>query len=404
MFDLNKKIMSLMLVLMMATFVFAGCSSSEGSGEDDPILIGGVTSLSGALMDYGEQMQRGFQLGLEYATDGTFEVAGRPIEVIWEDTTTVPEVARERTIKLLDDDEVDLIVGYASSADAAASLGLAEEYERVFFIEPGAADFLTGEAANRYVFRAARNSAQDAAAMAAVILNDDPNAKVATFAPDSAFGHASVEPFKAVLEERGGELVVEEYPPADATDFSPYIQRIMNSDADYVFVIWAGANNPWRQMQDLGLFEEKTVTTGAPELAGLRGMMDIEGGKGFTVYYHGVAQNPVNEWLVERHLEEYGEVPDIFTSGGMATAIAMVTALEESGGSTDADELIEILRGMEFDSPTGMRYFRAEDHQAQQQLFEIEFIKEDGVDHIVPQLVRVIPHDEVEDPIQVTHP
>ncbi|WP_213167550.1 substrate-binding domain-containing protein [Alkalicella caledoniensis] len=401
---MKKKIISLTLILLMATVVFAGCNSESGREEDGPILIGGLTSLSGALMDYGEQMQRGFMLGLEYATDGTMEVAGRELKVIWEDTTTVPEVARERAIKLLDDDEVDFIVGPASSADAAAILGLAEEYERIFFIEPAAADFLTGTVGNRYIFRAARNTAQDAAAMAAVILNNDPGAKVATFAPDSAFGHASVEPFKKVLEARGGELIMEEYPPADATDFTPYITRILNSDADYVFVIWAGANNPWRQMQDLGLFEEKTVTTGAPELAGLRGMLDIEGGVGFTVYYHGVAKNPVNEWLINRHQEEYGTVPDIFVSGGMATAMAMVKAIQESEGSTDAEELIAILRGMEFDSPTGMRYFREEDHQAQQHLFEIKFTRVDGVDHIVPELVRVIPHAEVEDAIQVTHP
>lgn len=403
MFDL-KKIMALTLCLLMATVLFTGCGSEDTRGEEDPILIGGLTSLSGALMDYGQQMQRGFLLGLEYATEGTMEVNGRELKVIWEDTTTTPEVARDRAIKLLDDDGVDFIVGPASSADAAAILGLALEYERIFFIEPAAADFLTGAVANKYIFRAARNTAQDAAAMAAVILNNNPNAKVATFAPDTAFGHAGVEPFKKVLESRGGELIMEEYPPADATDFTPYITRIMNSDADFVFVIWAGANNPWRQMQDLGLFEAKTVTTGAPELAGLRGMLDLEGGVGFTVYYHGVAKNPVNEWLVQRHKEEYGEVPDIFVSGGMATAMALVKALQENNGSTDALELIDILRGMEFDSPTGKRVFRAEDHQAQQHLFEIKFTRVEGVDHIVPELVRVIPHSEVEDPIQVTHP
>jgi branched-chain amino acid transport system substrate-binding protein len=378
----------------------APTTAAPTEAPKEPILIGGLTSLSGGLMDYGNQMKRGFELGLEYATDGTMMVAGRPIEVIWEDTTTVPEVARERAIKLLDEDEVDIIVGPASSSDAFAILGLAEEYETVFILEPAAADFLTGEVANRYIFRTGRNTAQDAAAMAAVMAGS----KVSIFAPDSAFGRAYTDPFKPALEAAGGEVLVEEYAPIDSTNFAPYITRIIQSNPDYVFVIWAGANDPWRQMTEMGLFEATKVSTGAPEIAALRNMMQLEGMPGFTLYYHGVAKNPVNEWLIEKHMEKYGTPPDVFVSGGMAAAMAAVKAFETTNGSTDAEDLIQAMRGMEFDSPTGMRYFRSEDHQAQQVLFEITYTKVDGVDHIVPELVRVIPIEEIYNPIQTTHP
>ncbi|THB65939.1 MAG: ABC transporter permease, partial [Spirochaetaceae bacterium] len=356
-----------------------------------------------ALMDYGQQMQRGFELGLEYATNGTMAVAGRPIEVIWEDTTTVPEVARERAIVLLDEDQVDILVGPTSSADAFAILGLAEEYQKVLMLEPAAADFLTSGVSNRYVFRSARNTAQDSNAMAAVMINNVPNAKVSVLAPDSAFGRAYVTPFVAALEEKGGSVLTQEFPPADATDFTPYIQRIINSDPDYVFVIWAGANNPWRQLSEMGVLENFRVSTGAPEIAALRTMFELEGQSGFTVYYNEVAQNPVNDWLVKEHTARYDMVPDIFTSGGMAAAMAIVTALEKTDGDTDAEALIQTLRGMEFDSPTGKRWFRPEDHQAQQSLFEIKFVTKEGYDHIVPELVRVIPAEEVSDPVQTTH-
>jgi branched-chain amino acid transport system substrate-binding protein len=378
----------------------APTTAAPTEAPKEPIVIGGLTSLSGGLMDYGNQMKRGFELGLEYATNGTMMVAGRPIEVIWEDTTTVPEVARERAIKLLDEDEVDMIVGPTSSSDAFAILGLAEEYETVFILEPAAADFLTGEVANRYIFRTGRNTAQDAAAMAAVMAGS----KVSIFAPDSAFGRAYTDPFKPALEAAGGEVLVEEYAPLDSTNFAPYIQRIINSNPDYVFVIWAGANDPWRQMTEMGLFEATKVSTGAPEIAALRNMMQLEGMPGFTLYYHGVAKNPVNDWLVKEHMERFGTPPDVFVSGGMAAAMAAVKAFETTNGSTDAEDLIKAMRGMEFDSPTGIRYFRSEDHQAQQVLFEITYTKVDGVDHIVPELVRVIPIEEIYNPIQTTHP
>jgi len=404
-------VLGLLALVLLVFPVYSGgqgqTAAPQGQGAtaaaQEPILIGGLASLSGVLMDYGNQMRRGFELGLEYATGGTMTVAGRPIEVIWEDTTTVPEVARERAIKLLDEDEIDLLVGPTSSADAFAILGLAEEYKTVFILEPAAADFLTGTQSNRYIFRTGRNTAHDAEAMASVMTYNVPNPRVAAFAPDTAFGRAGVAPFKAALERKGGTVIIEEYAPADATDFTPYITRVMNSQPDFVFVSWAGANNPWRQMTELGLFQATKVTTGAPEIAALRTMQQMVGMPGFTVYYHGVAKNPVNDWLVREHQARFNAPPDIFTSGGMAAAIAVVTALEKTNGVTDAEVLIPAMRGMEFDSPTGMRFFRSEDHQAQQPLFEILFTEQPGVDHVVPQLVRVIPREDVADPIQTTH-
>lgn len=376
---------------------------SEGTANGEPIKIGVLTSLSGALQDYGEQTQKGFTLGLEYLTDGTLEVEGRPIELIWEDTTNVPDVARERAIKLLDQDKVDILVGCASSSDAAAVVDIAEEFKTVFIIDPAAADFLTGESWNRYVFRTGRNSAQDAAAMADVITNSKPGAKVATFAPDTSFGVSMVEPMVKELEERGGVLVHQEFPPADTTDFSPYIMRIREAQPDYLYVIWAGANNPWQQLMDYDLESYGIkITTGAPEIAALKSMQPMIGMQGFSVYHWTLPQNnEMNDWLVENHMERYDEVPDLFTPGGMAAASAIITAIEKTGGDTDAEALIEAMEGMEYDSPTGKRYFREEDHQSIQVLYEIILTEEEGVDYPVPQFVREIPAEDIAPDITV---
>lgn len=400
-----KRSISLLLVITFTLSLFlTGCAGKTTGGVDksEPIKIGGITSLSGALQDYGQQMQRGFELGLEYATKGTMEVAGRKIEVIWEDTTTVPDVARERAIKLLDVDKVDILAGLASSSDAAAVLELAEEFKKILVIEPAAADFLTGSAWNRYIFRTGRNSAQDAKAMANVIINNKPGAKVATLAPDSAFGRSMVDPVVGALQDGGAELIHQEFPPAETTDFTPYILRIREAKPDYLYVIWAGANNPWGQLMELDLESHGIkITTGAPEIAALKMMTPMVGMPGFTVYYHSVPQNPINDWLVEKHKEKYDSVPDIFTPGGMAGAIAIVTALEKTGGNTDAEELIKVMRGMEFDSPTGKRYFREEDHQAIQPLYEIVLTEVEGVDYPVPKLVREIPAEDIAPEIAV---
>lgn len=108
--------------------------------------------------------------------------------------------------------------------------------------------------------------------------------------------------------------------------------------------------------------------------------------------------NDVNDFLVKRHNELYTSNPDIFTSGGMAAAMAICTALEKTAGNTDPAVLIPAMENMEFDSPTGKRVFRAEDHQAMQDLFEVEFTYVEGTDHLVPKYVRNIPADKIAPP------
>lgn len=405
---MKKKMILLVTVLMLLS------SCSNGNGEPDTngngdnnadtkevIKIGAIASLSGALQDYGEQMEKGFTLGLEYATNGTLEVAGKKIEVIWEDTTNVPDVARERTMKLLEQDKVDIVTGYTSSGDAGASLDLFEEFKTVVVVEPAAADaIISADLWNRYMFRTGRTSGQDALAMSSIILNTKPDAKVAVFVPDSTYGHGMADPFLAALEGTDVTVTQVEYAPVDATDFSPYFLRIKDSNPDYLYVSWAGANNPWRQLLELGLHNEGiTIAAGASELAQLKGMKDLAtlGTIGYSVYYPTVPDNEVNDWLVERHNEVYGSNPDYFTSGGMAAAMAIVKALEESNGDTDPEVLIPIMEGMEFDTPTGRRWFREEDHQAMTEIFEIEYTE--GDDHAIPVYVRTIPHEDVEPPI-----
>ena len=68
--------------------------------------------------------------------------------------------------------------------------------------------------------------------------------------------------------------------------------------------------------------------------------------------------------MVERHLEEYDDYPDLFTECGFASAQALVAALEISEGSTFPEDLIPALEGLVWAGPKGEYTLRAEDHQA----------------------------------------
>lgn len=377
--------------------------SSDGetkavTAEGGTIKIGVLASLTGALESYGKQTQRGFDLGIEYATGGTMEINGKKIEIVYEDTETKPEVAVQKATKLLEDDQVDFLVGSSSSGDTLAVLPLAEEYEKIMVVEPAVADSITGSEFNEYIFRTGRNSSQDAYAAAAAIAGK--GVKIATFAPDYSFGWDGVNAFKTAAEKLGAEIVLEEYADPAATDFTSNLQKVIDAKPDYLFVVWAGANSPWNQIADLKIQEKGIkISTGAPDIIALQFMNPLVGMEGFSVYYHTLPQNDVNQWLVDEHQKRFNEVPDLFTPGGMSAAIAIVEALKQSDGDADANKLIDVMEGMSFETPKGTMTFREEDHQALQSMYSIRLEQQDGVDYPVPVLIRELSPEETAPPV-----
>ncbi len=91
--------------------------------------------------------------------------------------------------------------------------------------------------------------------------------------------------------------------------------------------------------------------------------------------------------------------PDFFTAGGMAAGIAVVEALKKAG-STDTDDLIAAMEGMEWETPKGKMMFRPEDHQALQSMYHFRTKVEDGVDYGIPELVRELTIEDLPIPVR----
>ncbi|WP_369900011.1 substrate-binding domain-containing protein [Bacillus manliponensis] len=387
--------------VLSSMLVTAACSGEKAStSKEETVKVGVLASLTGPLEAYGKQTVTGFELGLDYATGGTGEVEGKKIEFVVEDTETKADVAVKKATKLLEDDKVDFLVGSSSSSDTLAVLPLAEEYEKIMVVEPAVADSITGKNWNEYIFRTGRNSSQDAVAGAAAIAKK--GVKIATLAPDSAFGREGIAAFKDGAKKLGAEIVNEQYADLNSTDFTANIQNIITSKPDYLFVVWAGANSPWKQLKDMDVEGQGIkISTGAPDIAALKTMNDLVGMEGFTVYYHTLPDNKVNDWLVEEHKKRFDSaVPDLFTAGGMTAAISIVEALKKTKGDTDVNTLIETMEGMEFETPKGKMKFRPEDHQALQALYSITLETKEGFDYPVPVLNRELKMKETAPAIQ----
>ncbi|MFH1090820.1 MAG: substrate-binding domain-containing protein [Pseudomonadota bacterium] len=369
----------------------------------DPIKIAQVVGKTGPLEVYTQQSLVGFQLGLEYATGGAMKILDRPIEVIIKDTQGKPAVGKQMLTEAFKDDKVDLAVGGVSSAVALAMLPVAEEFKKILIVEPAVADSITGEAWNRYIFRTGRNSSQDAISNAWAIAK--PGVLIATLAQDYAFGRDGVRAYKEAAEKLGAKVIHEEYAPIDTTDFTAPAQRIIKAfegqkGDKYLFIIWAGKGNPF-SMAAMKLDEKYGIklTSGGNILAALALYKPLVGMKGAIYYYYDSPKNEINDWLVKEHMKRYNAPPDFFTCGGFAAAMAVVTGLKKAGGA-DTEALIKAMEGLHFQTPKGEMVFRAEDHQALQDMFAFEITVDPNVKWAIPKLLQVISWKEMDIPIR----
>ena len=369
------------------------------SGKD--IRIAHIYSNTGPLEAYGKQTAIGFNLGLDYATGGTMMVNGRKLVVMEKDDQGKPDVAKSLLATAYSDDKADLAVGTSSSGAALAMLPVAEEYKKILVVEPAVADSITGDKWNKYIFRTARNSSQDAISNA--VAQDKEGTSIVLLAQDNAFGRDGQTAFKEALKK--AKVVGEEYLPPATTDFTAAAQRVLEkfkgvSGRKVVYVVWAGAANPFK-VSDLGLKSAGIeIAGGGNILPALVNYKPFPGMEGSIYYYFGIPKNATNEWLVANHYKKYKAPPDFFTAGGFAAATAIVTALKKTGGDTGTNKLITAMEGMSFETPKGTMTFRKEDHQAMQSMYHFKIKVDPAFAWGVPELVHEIKPEEMNIPIK----
>ncbi|MBN1965717.1 MAG: substrate-binding domain-containing protein [Anaerolineae bacterium] len=397
-----RKATLLTLVLMMAL----GLAATSAVAQDGaPLVIGVLTDHSGALAVYGFEQTQGFELGLEYATDGTMQIGGRPVEIVVRDYAGDTDVAAQQARELIEVEGAEVLFGAPSSGVTIGLQQVAQDFETVLLMGPAAAASLTGELYNEYSFRACRNSYHDAYAIAAWAVANVGDTYV-QLAADYAFGQSSAEAFEQAITEMGGTFVRDTiYAPVDTTDFTPYVQEVLDSGADGVITTWAGDSSItlFSQYRELGVFDQMYSITGFNSndiVLAWSGPDDI-GNVGLIVYHWSLPNNEANDWLLGNHILRYHDMPDLFTECGFASAQALVYGIEraitDGASAVDAtlpEYLIPALEGLEWDGPKGHYTMRAEDHQVLEPMYVARLITLSGRYQAFYELVDEVLPDE----------
>lgn len=342
-------------------------TTTEAMG--DPIRVGIITSTSGALQGYGNQYLEGLEAGLAYATDGTGEVNGQPIEFVISDDGGDPEAAISQATELVGQG-VSIIAGTVVSGVAVQMAGFAEENNILYISGPAASDAITG--VNQNTFRSGRQSYQDVATAASLVETD--GGTVMVYAQDTEFGAANVGAVEAVLGPRGFTIESLLVPGAE-TEFTGFSDQINQAAPDLVFVAWAGETSGamWQAMNQQSVFDTAPVATGLADTVTWPFYGDAATGISFLSHYFATApDNPVNDFMVENV-----GVADLFTPDGFVAAQMIVQALTEAAAD-DVAGMISALEGWTFDAPKGTQTIRASDHAMIQPMFTARLVDNGG--------------------------
>ena len=140
----------------------AGPATGPATAQQKSIKIGFISTFSGPVAAIGNDMRNSFELGLDHVGR---KLGGLPVEVIYEDDQTKPEVGVQKTQELIESDHVDFVVGYIWSNVLVASLKPLVDSKTMTVVTNAGASQLAGELCSPYVFSTSWQNDQTPAAI-----------------------------------------------------------------------------------------------------------------------------------------------------------------------------------------------------------------------------------------------
>lgn len=204
-----------------------GTTTGTATGPSGTVRIGVIQPLSGDLKYYGQTAIWGFASGLAYKTDtdpipeattGQHTIEGDDVtyELQVRDTELLPETAQTRATDLVDQAGVDMLFGPTSSGAAERVIStVVNPSGTPIMVGPAASTSVTSnsEFCSDLVFRASENTAMDARSGGTYAAENTDISTVFLMGADYSFGESVVANYKAVLQDKGIEIVGERFVP-----------------------------------------------------------------------------------------------------------------------------------------------------------------------------------------------
>ncbi|HYB74132.1 MAG TPA: ABC transporter substrate-binding protein, partial [Candidatus Sulfotelmatobacter sp.] len=205
-----------------------------------PIKVGHLTPRTGFLAPLGEYAVMAARMAVDEANEKG-GVLGRKVELITEDSQN-PGVAKQKVIKLIEKDKVDVLVGEINSASGLAISEEAQRYKVVYINTGFNTDVARGEKCKRYMFHVEGCNTMYTKTVGRWLLREKKIARWYFLTADYAFGQDLLRVSRRFLLENGGTDLGNDMVPTDTKDYSPYIVKLRNIKPDLVYLNLAGTD------------------------------------------------------------------------------------------------------------------------------------------------------------------
>ena len=339
----------------------------------EPIRVGVIADLTGPLSFVGlanANVAR-LVLGDINAAGG---LLGRRLELCLEDSATDDAVAAEKARKLVQHDQVDVVVGGIYSSTRQAIKGPAVVDGETLYIYP---EQYEGQESDPLIFCTGPVPAQQVDPFIPWLMERTGARSFYLPSADYIWPHVLNARVREVVTANGGAIVGEEYYPLDHTDYQGMVERIVSSGADAVFntIVPPGVTPFFEQLYDSGFtrrggqlictyFDENFLNmVPAAHVEGLYGCLD---------YYQAV-DDPFSQGLLARYDALYpGDAK--FTGGSACSGLyrglrLWAGAVSEAGSLSQEDVIAALDHAQIGEGPGGSAAMVPGQHHARMNMY-----------------------------------
>lgn len=317
----------------------------------DSVKIGFVTTLSTGAGAIGKDMREAVDLAVDHLGG---KMAGKDIEIIYEDDGFKPEIGKQKTDKLVKKDKVDFVAGYIWSHVLLASYKSVVENDTFLIGSNAGPSPVAGKLCHENFFSTSWQNDQTPMAMGEV-LNQRGIKNLYIMAPNYAAGKNMVTGVERTFK---GKIVGKDMTKFPAQlDFSAELAKVRAAKPDALFVFYPGKHGA----QFMKQYSQAALAASVPlytvftvDSISLPRIGELADGSLMTQFWSPDLDNAANKKFVADFKAKYGHYPSHYAAQSYDSIMLINSAVEKvKGDLSNRDDTRNALRLAEFDSIRG---------------------------------------------------
>lgn len=333
-----------------APVVSPGAGTQSSTPTTTKLVIGFTASQTGAQNLPSKKQTEGIQLWVDEVTKaGGIKIGNNTVlipEIKFYDDESKTDRVQALYTKLINDDKVDFLLSPYSSGLVKSAAVVSEQNGKVM-VTAGGADDATMEQGFKYIYQVYTPASKYLTAAIDLMLKLDPTIKrVAIINEKDSFSTSVVAAAKPYAESKGLQVVVSEGYDSGATDFNPFINKIVAAAPDAII---GGGHFPDGTTLAKQLYEKKVsarfvallVAPPEPTFADVGDAAQFIVGpsqwepqvkyseasaKTLNIPYYGITV----EGFTKAYNAKFNVVPSYHSAGGYAAGLLLQKALEDA--------------------------------------------------------------------------